>query len=299
MKCAGAVWSGSLRRSTWDILGFFLRVRFPIVVASLFIASASVAADALQPLADEPVAQHISGYGEIYVGGLRIEEGAPDGTTDTGAAAARVNIPFANLWNLQGDLSYERIWQDSYNFNGRGAALHAYYRDATFAAGAFAIYKSTAYDGENEGHQYLIGPEAQVYLGNLTLYGQAWFGRFENDFAHEKQWGGRAVARYFIQKNLRVDGEFSFEATDIGVPYDVLAASVEAMYCFEDTPWSIFGRYQFEHYKIDSFDAGNGSKFVVGLHASFGSNSLFDEDRAGATMDTHQANSILSFTAVQ
>ena len=107
------------------------------------------------------------------------------------------------------------------------------------------------------------------------------------------------MARYFIQQNLRVDGEFSFEATDIGVPYDVFAASVEAMYRFDDTPWSIFGRYQFEHYKIDSFDAGNGSKFVVGLRASFGSNSLFDEDRAGATMDTHQANSILSFTAVQ
>ena len=73
------------------------------------------------------------------------------------APVARANIPFANVWNLQGDLTYERIWQDSYNFDGRAAALHAYYRDATFAAGAFAIYKSIAYDGENEGHQYLIG----------------------------------------------------------------------------------------------------------------------------------------------
>ena len=83
--------------------------RFLLVVASLAATTSAFAADALPPLAEETVATpRISGYGELYLGGLRFV--GDDYTTRAGGGAARVNIAFAQRWNLQGDLTYDRIW---------------------------------------------------------------------------------------------------------------------------------------------------------------------------------------------
>ncbi|TGT39106.1 hypothetical protein [Mesorhizobium sp. M8A.F.Ca.ET.165.01.1.1] len=68
--------------------------RFSICLASLIVATSARAADILQPLATETaVAPRISGYGELYLGGLRFV--GDDYTTRAGGGALRVNIPFA------------------------------------------------------------------------------------------------------------------------------------------------------------------------------------------------------------
>ena len=80
---------------------------------------------------------------------------------------------------------------------------------------------------------------------------------------------------------------------------DTVALALQAMYRFSDTPFSVFGRYQFE---TTSFDAAgpfndediDSHKLVVGLRASFGSSTLIEEDRNGATMDTFRSNLITS-----
>jgi hypothetical protein len=276
--------------------------RFPIVVASLVVATSAYAADILQPIAAETVVTpHISGYGELYLGGLRFPDGNDD-TVRAGGGAGRVNIPFAGRWNLQGDLTYDRIWQDDFHLDGTGAAIHGYYRDPdNFAAGVFAAYKSygSNFLRDVSVYDYQVGPEAQVYLGNLTLYGQAYYGQFTFDSEHfdiERfgQWGVRGVARYFVQKNFRLDAELDFHRTAAFFDEDMFDAAVQATYRFDDTPWSLFGRYQFERTTV-SASGYSSHAFLIGMRASFGSNSLLDEDRNGATMDTMRPNGVRSF----
>ncbi|TPL85967.1 hypothetical protein [Mesorhizobium sp. B2-3-12] len=261
------------------------------MAASLVATTSAYAADTLQPLAAETVVtRHMSGYSELYLGGLRYPDG--DDTLRTAGGAARVNIPFAQRWNLQGDLTYDRTWDDFDDRNGSGGAIHGYYRDPDrFAAGVFATYTAFDFGGDLNPSSYSVGPEVQVYVGNLTLYGQAYVGQLNFGDFHGDEWGVRAVARYFIQKNLRLDGEFLFNRLDEGFNLDVIGGAVQAMYRFDATPWSLFGRYQFERTKGGSFGA---DKFVIGLRASFGSNSLLDEDRTGATMDTYRANAVIN-----
>ncbi|AGB45598.1 hypothetical protein Mesau_03227 [Mesorhizobium australicum WSM2073] len=270
--------------------------RFSIFAASSLVAATSAyAADTQQPLAAETVVTpHVSGYGELYLGGLRFV--GDDYTTRAGGGAVRVNIPFAERWNLQGDLTYDRIWGHYAPLDDTRGAVHGFYRDSDrFAAGIFAAYTSVGESGVTV-NNYAVGPEAQLYFGNLTLYGQASVGQLTISDFHGDQWGIRAVARYFVRKNLRLDAELDFNRTDYnGTNEDVVGAAVQAMYRFDETPWAVFGRYEFERRKFEtSTQDTRANKVVIGLRASFGSDTLFDEDRNGATMDTYRAASVIN-----
>jgi opacity protein-like surface antigen len=270
--------------------GDFMR-RFLIIAISFSTTTSALAADAAHEAMESPiVAPRISGYGEIYLGGLKFSD--EDDTLWTGGGTARVNIPFAQRWNIQIDGTYDRVWDSFNRTDGIGGAVHAYYRDPNlFAAGLFASIKD--FGGDIEGvYDYAGGPEAQVYFGNLTLYGQAYYGKDHvGDFIDDlDEWGVRGVARYFVRKNLRLDAEIAYNVTDAGsVSFDTVGMSVQAMYRFDATPWSVFGRYQFDRLTIESNDIDT-NKFLIGIRASFGSDSLFDEDRNGATMDTYHPN---------
>ncbi|WP_210235165.1 hypothetical protein, partial [Mesorhizobium sp. M4B.F.Ca.ET.214.01.1.1] len=102
--------------------------------------------------------------------------------------------------------------------------------------------------------------------------------------------------RYFVRKNFRLDAELDFNRTDYdGTNEDVVGAAVQAMYRFDETPWAVFGRYEFERRKFEtSTHALRANKVAIGLRASFGSDSLFDEDRNGATMDTYRPASVVN-----
>lgn len=265
--------------------------RFLIIAISFSTTTSALAADAAQEAMESQIlAPRISGYGEIYLGGLKFSD--EDDTLWTGGGTARVNIPFAQRWNIQIDGTYDRVWDSFNRTDGIGGAVHAYYRDPNlFAAGLFASIKDFGADIEGV-YDYAGGPEAQVYFGNLTLYGQAYYGKDHvGDFIDDlDEWGVRGVARYFVRKNLRLDAEIAYNVTDAGsVSFDTVGMSVQAMYRFDATPWSVFGRYQFDRLTIESNDIDT-NKFLIGIRASFGSDSLFDEDRNGATMDTYHPN---------
>src|SRR6202007_3160764 len=88
-------------RTHFRIRGLLMH-RYSIVVASLIAATSARAADTAQALAGQTVVTPpISGYGEVYLGGLRFD--GNDYTTRAGGGAARVNVAFAQRWNLQGD----------------------------------------------------------------------------------------------------------------------------------------------------------------------------------------------------
>ncbi|WP_210235490.1 hypothetical protein, partial [Mesorhizobium sp. M8A.F.Ca.ET.165.01.1.1] len=96
-------------------------------------------------------------------------------------------------------------------------------------------------------YTFTVGPEAQAYFGNVTVYGQVYYGqlRASGEPEHFDNWGGRGVVRYFAQDDLRFDGELGFSRlSGFGGHFDTFTAALQATYRFSGTPWSVFGRYQ-------------------------------------------------------
>jgi len=267
------------------------------------LTTSAFAADSLAPV-DDTVVRQISGYGEIYGGGVWFDE-FDDGDIWAYGGAVRINVPFAERWNAQGDLTVDAIDIEGTRLHSIGGVLHLNWRDpASYAVGGFAEVKTYGFsDGgpDQDIWDWKVGPEAQVYFGNVTLYGQAYYGGLEADglpFDVDLM-GIRGVARYFAQDNLRFDAELGFHRMNISqggmeLDFDVVALALQATYRFTDTPWSVFGRYQYENVSIsEASDSLDLHKLTVGLRASFGSGTLLDEDRNGATMDTYRPNFVL------
>jgi hypothetical protein len=264
------------------------------------VATTAFAADPFTPTYEEVATRQISGYGEVYVGNVSIDFLGESEDLWAAGGAARVNVPFADSWNAQGDLTFDAIGADGDSVHGVGGAVHLYWRDpASYAFGAFGEIKGYGFSEggpDDDISDWKIGPEAQVYFGNATLYGQAYYGQLEVDAPFDIDlWGVRGVLRYFMQENLRFDAELGFHnlSADV-VDMDTVSASVQAMYRFDNTPLSVFARYQFDRTSIteapDDFDS---HKIIVGLRASFGTGTLRDEDRNGATMDVWRPNFVL------
>ncbi|MBT1158101.1 hypothetical protein J1C56_21105 [Aminobacter anthyllidis] len=269
------------------------------------LATPAFAADPTQPV--EETVRQVSGYGQIYGGGLWLSE-LTDDTLWAAGGAVRINVPFAERWNAQGDFTVDAIGVDGESLHGVGGAAHVFWRDpASYAFGGFAQLNTfgSSSSSDIDIWDWKVGPEAQAYFGNVTVYAQAYYGGFEADFLpyDVDLMGIRGVVRYFAQDNLRFDGELGFHRTNLSVGsleanFDTIAAALQATYRFDGTPWSVFGRYQYENTSIsegpdsESFDS---HKLMVGLRASFGSTTLIDEDRNGATMDTYQPNFVMPF----
>lgn len=253
------------------------------------VTSSAFAADVVAPIVEEPViaGPRMSGHIEAYLGGvwLRAEDTRFDGWTAGGAA--RLNYPIDARWNVQGDLFGDGMWFDDVDLNSYGGALHAYWRDPSrFALGAFATISGYGGDAAPEDfYSFAVGPEAQVYFDNVTLYGQVYYGQVrQSGFSeHADIWGARGVVRYFAQPNLRFDGEIGYRSVDISDGADSVMLALQGNYRFDGTPWTLFGRYQYDHVTVsDNIDI---HKLVLGVRATFGADTLLDEDRNGATMD--------------
>lgn len=281
------------------------------LIFAALLATAATSVFAADVVLEEPVGAEgprISGYGELFIGGLHIPDFSDFDEDDTFlvyGGAARVNVPINERWNLQADLTAERTdFINDLDLTTVGGALHAYWRDpSSYAFGIFAAYNHNTIsddDDELDLPTFFVGPEAQAYFGNFTVYGQAYYGQLELDDLPVDNfdiWGGRAIVRYFAQPNLRFDGELGYETMDVeGTDFDTFTAAAQAMYSFEGTPLSAFARYQFDLLSIDDADVDLDShKFLVGVRASFGSDTLIDEDRNGATMDTRRPNLAFPF----
>ena len=211
-----------------------------------------------------------------------------------------------------------------------GGATHLYWRDPErFAAGVFASYTHfetfdlTSYDpvgdtytaGKFGNSRLSGGVEGQYFWGPVTLYGQGYVGerrgsafvdtglaraQLQYDF-----WGVRAIARYFPIANLKLEAEVGYAQEQISSNPDLsnyttntVRLAAQATYRFAETPFAIHARYQFEDPsqeggEIFGIAPASTQKILVGLRMAFGSSTLLEEDRNGASLDTAQRNSVL------
>jgi hypothetical protein len=239
----------------------------------------------------------ISGYGEIFAGKFLVDSQSEKQSLIGATTSANVN--FDQRWNIQADITYDALNFASSKVSGIGGAAHAYWRDPKgFALGGFASFSKarwaiagTKIDIAN---QWTAGLETQAYLGDITLYGQAWIGKSQT-FSNPamSQIGVRAVARYYANDNLRLDGEINYVSSHKDSIRDTnTAAAAQINYRLASMPVTLFGRFQVENHHANSVMPSSTTvkKLFVGLRFSFGSDSLKDEERNGTAMDIYRPN---------
>lgn len=227
----------------------------------------------------------LKGHTDFYSGAANIN----NITVWSMGGVARANANLSARWNIEGEAFADSIFNNDGSIVALGGALHAYWRDPErFAVGAFVVGNGLWGNGVHFANHYRVGPEAQVYTDKVTLYGQAWFGQEFTDGNPTPldEIGGRAIVRWFPSDNLRFDGELTYLAVNgAGITASGLIAAAQANYRFTDTAWTVFGRYQIDHPMGDAEFVGNLHRFHIGLRYNFGSSTLKDDDRNGATME--------------
>jgi hypothetical protein len=110
------------------------------------------------------------------------------------------------------------------------------------------------------------------------------------DSGNRTQWYVRGVGRYFPTDNIRLEGEIGFAQDGFdgsGTTIDTLFWSATAEYRFDHMPLGIYAQYRGANFQVESNLLNNVNMAVLGVRAHLGSDSLFDNDRRGASFDTH------------
>lgn len=252
-------------------------------------ALASVAALVVPAAAAEP---------DVFVGGTVGPLVRYDNDMEGWAATAGIQYNLTPTLGVQGELVvqhaiYPVITDVSISdFDG---AVHLFHREGDqFLAGGFAQVGRTTFNskgGPTEFDRLIAGLEGQVYVDQLTLYGQA--GVIRQHYPNLPEFSATglfatAEARYFVTPNFKLDvhGGISVMASDsatlAGREASNFNLGLGAEYRFDNTPLSIFGRIGAHRHQSSYSDTA--TRVQIGLKGSFGTETLLDRDRRGATL---------------
>lgn len=181
-------------------------------------------------------------------------------------------------WNLQFDGSMQEMNHDTHTDSFGTAVVHAFVRNEAYAFGGFGGFTT------GEQNSYLLGAEGAIYLNRLTFAGAAFFGG-DRQYSDEETNGLSASGTYFVSDNLSVGVDASYYNFDFG------GVNNEQ----DGTVYGINGEYQFSNgismfggwHTSDQDDFGTDnevSSFSLGARYNFGTGSLIERDRNGASM---------------
>ena len=268
------------------------------VIAGLgFVCGPTFAAD--------PVVEACGISGLVSSYGLFASTGGIDDGKGYGVGVAgKVNVcdVFGSSLNWQSDVYAEYSDAtggdfDGYNATSIGSVDHLYWRDPnSYAFGVlFGVNNfSESYTSANDGIDAVIGADAHLYFGNLTLAAQA---AYWNNFGTESStatadidnaWEVSMEGRYFMTDNFKLTGRVSYDynnSTSSGEKWDGWRFGGGAEYQFDSTPLSVFANYTRVEGTIygDNMDS---DIFKFGLTLHLNQNTLMAEDRNGASFST-------------
>lgn len=261
----------------------------------------------------------VSGVVDSWAG-VQIDNGlrccAITGDSDavfTNGGQGLLSLPLGENLSIQSDVKYEYnsdaldntdasdVVRNRYSFQG---AVHLSWRDPS--SGLFGIFGgvgSTNFGGD-EGHVQtnarFVGGEAQMYVDNVTLYGQAGYVNFsDQDFENgpgnlDEGFFARGVVRWFMTPDSRIQLEAQYINADYRAGFfgDVDSFSVGARYDFTlaglpiigDTPIYVGYRGTFRDNCFFGSDYDSHT-IMIGTSYSF-AGDLLTVDRQGATLDT-------------
>jgi hypothetical protein len=205
---------------------------------------------------------------------------------------------------LQGDIAYQSYRFDTdlpatYNFADMTGALHLFYRDPNaYLVGGFVqvtqqsqFYSADGDDPYDVRTRSIAGAEGQVFLDNLTLYGQA--GLMHEDLGNDSytQTGVflTGQARYFLTPDFKVDlhgmaARLSGSPLPGNPDFTKAGIGIGAEFKLPDSPLSTFAALDYT--RIDSYYYDHDETRVsVGLKVNFGTGSLLEQDRSGASLN--------------
>jgi hypothetical protein len=242
--------------------------------------------------------------GVFTVGGGYFDYDTTDGDDSAGAVisgAASLAIPLGPQWSAQFDVLAEQVTVDDDNDqydSMQGVGGHITYRwPDTGTVGVFAGYgRGTPTDEETWSGGW-IGLEGQLWLDNITLAAQAaWLdisdhNGGDNEGLDEDAYLVRGVARYFFASDVKAEVELAYaeasnviDGVDDGNAFE-WGVSVQAR--LADAP--IYGTLAYRGGDYDATtetDDASVSMVTVSLSYLFGTDSLKQNDRNGASLDT-------------
>jgi len=223
-------------------------------------AAASVAALLAGPVLAQDVA---SGY--IGAGYTKAEL---DDTFETEGwnLHGSVNFPMSGSLGVQVDAGYTSV--DDADAESMFGQAHLYNRGENGSFGGFLAYA----DSEDVG-MWAGGLEGQHYMDRVTVAGVIGFGKV--DELDAEAFGAAGQARLFANDNLRFDVTLGLVETDGD---DTTSVGVGGEWQLSGTPLSVFGSWDHS----DS-DIGDVASVTVGVRFNFGTGSLMERDRSGAS----------------
>lgn len=203
---------------------------------------------------------------------------------------------------LQGDIAYQSYRFDTdlpaaYNFADMTGALHLFYRDPdAYQIGGFVqvTQQSHFYSAANSYEsrtRSIVGAEGQLFLDSLTLYGQA--GLMHEDFGNGSytQTGAFVTgqARYFLTPDFKVDLHgMAARLTGSPLPgnsdFTKAGIGIGAEFKLPESPLSTFAALDYTRISSYYYDHDE-TRLSVGLKVNFGTGSLLDQDRSGASLN--------------
>lgn len=232
-------------------------------------------------------------------------------------ARVSVAVPLGGAFGAQVDGEYSRtvyrVTEDSEGWseklNDSTVAAHVFARNSKGLVGVVAQRTSTNSNFGDGQATYYIGGEGQFYLGKATVYGQVAYG--SDDFSPTNSNGINAQAqlRYFPQDNLKLtlrggyeffkitpDSRYNWGGDSWSDKVNTVAIGANAEYRLAGSSVSILGDVDYRATKLkyrDDFTGGyyanrqttGDLRLMVGVKLNFGSTTLIERDRSGASLD--------------
>ncbi len=227
---------------------------------------------------------------------------------------ARTAIAIGTGMSMQLDLASDTFvttdeYPGDFDLGTLSAAMHLSFREPEqHLYGIFVQYDRTE-DGGDDGTLggVVVGGEGAVFLDNVTIYGQAGYttgihGANLDDPTYDYAvWFANIESRYFVSDNTRLElgaGILSGDYyTDSG--YDATAATwnVGLEHRLQDSPLSAFVRGRGFAVMDDggNLDLSSAAVGEIGIKMAFGSSSLREEDRSGATLRHSNAQKVVNW----
>jgi hypothetical protein len=182
-------------------------------------------------------------------------------------------------WNLQFDAEYGDMNHSGHTDNFTTVTAHLFSRNDAYAFGGFAGFTNDEIAG------YVVGAEGAVYFGNFTLAGSALIGGDREDSDIEISNFG-AAGTFFLNDNLSIGADanrYEFDFGGAGNSQDGTIYGLNAEYQFAGTGFSIFGGYHASDEDYFGTDK-EANSVTIGGRYNFGTGSLLERDRSGASM---------------
>ncbi|MGI9512406.1 MAG: hypothetical protein ACR2OL_05850 [Anderseniella sp.] len=260
----------------------------------------------------------VGGVSESWYGVQIIDGGGTgDDTVFASGQNARLNLPLGGNLSLQSDVDVE--WNDrAFNDNavsgqrwGFQGTAHLNWRDPS--QGLFGVFGGVAASSHNDilpafrTNLRFVGGEAQLYVDDLTLYGQGAFVDQQGNLSGNGFFA-RGVGRWFVGVDTRVqvEGLYSNLRFEDGASadYDVYQWGARFDTLWEEVPL-VGSMPWFLAYRGTYRDGCLGNEFanasdndtmdhtvIAGLSYNWGAPSKMDQDRRGATLDTPNVASL-------